>query len=720
MHSDGSGHTLLAVNRLANEKSPYLLQHAHNPVDWHPWGDEAFALARDRNKPIFLSIGYSTCHWCHVMAHESFEDADVAALLNDAFICIKVDREERPDIDSLYMSVCQSMTGQGGWPLSLFITPEKTPFFAATYLPKESRNGRMGMLDLIPRVKEIWQSSRAEIDDSAGNIIEHLRVQSLEGKGRATSRPDSTSIQLAVDALSGRFDQKRGGFGEAPKFPSPHTLLLLMRNAHRAGANNAAKSVTIQQDMVAQTLRAMRMGGIFDHVGYGFHRYSTDSGWLLPHFEKMLYDQAMMSWAYVEGWQISRNHLFRRTAEEVFAYVMRDMTDAGGAFRSAEDADSRTDTGQSEEGWFYTFTLPEIQSLPADLADIAVRCFTARAQGNFADESTGRSNGRNILHLAHSEASLADMFGLPLEELQIRMEAARANLYMLREQRVRPHLDDKVLTDWNGLMISALARGARAFDAPQYAEAAVRAALFVLTTMRDEHGGLLHRYRDGDAAIAGLLDDYAFFIHGLIDLYQATFDPRWLSEALRLQQEQEDRFAAVTKDGPGGYYLTGIDGEVLPLRPMEAVDGAMPSGNSISLLNLLRLARLTGRPELDIRAESLARAFAAQIRHMPSAFCMFLCGVDFAESKGRNVVVTGYPDTPGTEAMLQAVNSAYAPDTTLLFRNAQQPEALAQVVPFTAYLTPKDGRPTAYLCENYTCSQPITDLDELKERMLRK
>ncbi len=694
-------------NALSGEKSPYLLQHALNPVQWHPWGDAAFALARSLDRPVFLSIGYSTCHWCHVMAHESFEDAEVAALLNESFVNIKVDREERPDIDALYMAVCHAMTGQGGWPLSIVMTPDRHPFFAATYLPKASRHGRLGMLDLIPRIRDVWRDSREEVNASAASVLDHLR--SVYAGSRSDQQPpDDATLAQAVESLAGRFDADNGGFGEAPKFPSPHNLLLLLRRAARTDS-------PALRGMVEKTLRSMRLGGLYDHVGYGFHRYSTDARWLLPHFEKMLYDQAMLAWAYVEGWQVSGDPLFRQTAEEVFAYVLRDMTDPDGGFRSAEDADSLTDAGHMEEGWFYTFTKDELDCLPDDLAPLAARLFNAEAGGNFADEATGRRSGRNILHLGRPLGAWAAELGMSEEELAIRVEAIRANLFALRAGRKRPHLDDKVLTDWNGLMISALARGARAFDAPQYAEAATRAALFLLARMRDGEGGLLHRYRDGEAAIPGLLDDYAFLIHGLLDLYQATLDLRWLTEALHLQEAQELRFA----DGEGGYYFAPLEGDALPVRVRDAVDGAMPSGTSISLLNLLRLARMLGRPDLDARAGMLLEAHAAQVRHMPAAFGMFLCGVDLALGKGGSVVVTGQADAPDTEALLRVLNAHFLPDVTVLFRNAATPDPLARLVPFTAHVVEREGRATAYLCENYACSPPITDVQVLARRLHR-
>lgn len=729
-----------SANALAAEKSPYLLQHADNPVDWHPWGDAAFALAREQDKPVFLSIGYSTCHWCHVMAHESFEDADVAALMNDTFVNIKVDREERPDIDALYMTVCQGMTGQGGWPLTIVMTPDRRPFFAATYLPKSSRHGRLGMQELIPRIAEIWRDSRSDVDSSAQGIMQHLHAAAERARAGGGPRADATTVARAAQELADRFDARYGGFGDAPKFPSPHNLLLLLRHAVRTGERKSFS-------MVLHTLQAMRMGGLFDHVGYGFHRYSTDARWLLPHFEKMLYDQAMLAWAYVEAWLAAgdarfsdlcspeRRDMLRSTAEAVFDYVMRDMTDARGGFRSAEDADSLTDGGHLEEGWFYTFTYDEVAALSDDVASTAVQVFSVRPEGNFAEEATGRRSGRNILHCTRSLGEWSQELGMTGPELADRLHAARQELYALRAYRTRPHLDDKVLADWNGLMISALARGARAFDAPQYAVAAARAARFVLRTMRGGTGALLHRYRDGEAAIPAMLDDYAFLIHGLIDLYQAAPDPMWLSEALRLQEEQEARFA----DGEGGYFLTASDTEdTLPLRTMDAVDGALPSGNSIALYNVLRLSQMLARPDLEARADMLIRAFSAQTQRMPAAFGMLLCGVDMAEHGGRTVLVCGHPDTPDTESLLRTVHGAYLPDTTLLFRSITAdaaaddgPESvsgrgaddgadvhsLSRLVPFTAHQGLVEGKAAAYLCADHTCSRPVSDVEELRRNL---
>ncbi|HSQ83581.1 MAG TPA: thioredoxin domain-containing protein, partial [Desulfobacterales bacterium] len=497
-------------NRLVNEKSPYLLQHAHNPVDWHPWSERTFARAKEENKPIFLSIGYSTCHWCHVMEKESFEDEEVAGYLNDAFICIKVDREERPDIDAVYMAACQMLTGRGGWPLNLFLTPEKKPFFAATYLPKRSRFGHAGLIELCQQVKNIWLSQPDKVNESATSIADSLhQVFSFS----SAEEPDESLLDLAYDQIRRVYDPQRGGFEPAPKFPSPHRLLFLLRHYHRTGEPKAL-------EMVENTLTAMRLGGIWDHVGFGFHRYSTDKNWLLPHFEKMLYDQALIAMAYLESYQITKNPLYARTAEEIFTYVQRDMTSSGGAFFSAEDADS-----EGEEGKFYVWTVDEFRrEINDDRTDMWERIFRLSPEGNFTDEATGQKTGANILHLTAPLDKWADKYGVNVEELEKDWKKIRNRLFHAREKRVHPLKDDKILTDWNGLMIAAFAFGARVMDKPQYAEVARKAVHFILSKMKDENGRLFHRFRDGELAIHAQATDYAFLIYGLISLYQATFD----------------------------------------------------------------------------------------------------------------------------------------------------------------------------------------------------
>ena len=594
------------TNRLINEKSPYLLQHAHNPVDWHPWSEETFARANAENKPIFLSIGYSTCHWCHVMEKESFEDEEVAGYLNDAFICIKVDREERPDIDAVYMAACQMLTGRGGWPLNLFLTPDKKPFFAATYLPKQSRFGRTGLIELCQQVKNVWSSQTAKVTESAKSIADSLhRVFSYT----SADEPDESLLDFAYDQIRRTYDPQTGGFEPAPKFPTPHRLLFLLRCYHRTGEPKAL-------EMVENTLTAMRLGGIWDHVGFGFHRYSTDKKWLLPHFEKMLYDQALIAIAYLESYQITKNPLFARTAEEIFTYVQRDMTSSEGAFFSAEDADS-----EGEEGKFYVWTVDEFRrEITDDRTDMWERILRMSPEGNFRDEATGQKSGTNILHLTVPLDKWADRYDANVEELEEDWEKIRNRMFHAREKRVHPLKDDKILTDWNGLMIAALAFGARVLNKPQYGEIARKAVQFILSKMKDGNGRLFHRFRDGEIAIHAQATDYAFLIYGLISLYQATFDLAFAEDAVNLQESMINEF---WDDENGGFYTTGGISDELPVRPKELYDGAVPSANSVAFYNLLCLSRLTGNPKWEEKAQTLVRAFAGTIKAQPTALTFF-------------------------------------------------------------------------------------------------
>ena len=686
------------MNRLAHEQSPYLLQHKDNPVDWYPWGEAAFEKARREDKPIFLSIGYATCHWCHVMEHESFEDEEVARLMNEAFVPIKVDREERPDVDSIYMTVCQMMTGQGGWPLTVLMTPEQQPFYAATYLPKHGRFGRIGMMELVPRIEAVWQSEREKVLASADHLTGLLR-QANQHRADAGVLEEAT-IENAYGQLHERFDREHGGFGTAPKFPAPHNLLFLLRYGKRTGEASALR-------MVEQTLRAMRLGGVYDHVGYGFHRYSTDREWRLPHFEKMLYDQAMLAMAYTEAFQVTGNAAYRETADEVFTYVLRDMTAPEGGFYSAEDADS-----EGREGAFYVWTSAELRDVLGDEeAALVADVYNVEEEGNFEEEATREKTGENVLFLRKPVAEIAREKGLGEAELRERLEAARETLFRHREARVHPGKDDKVLTDWNGLMIAALAKAAAAFQTSGYAEAARRAARFVLEQLRAEDGRLLHRYRNGHAGIAAHLDDYAFLAWGLLELYEATFEPEWLAEAARLAEEMQQRF---WDEEHGGFYLTDVHGENLIVRPKEIYDGAIPSGNAAALLVLLRLGRLTGEAHWEAAAAALLRWAAAQVRQHPSGFTALLCGLDFALGPTYEVVVVGERGAADTEAMLRALQTRYLPSKVLLFRPAGEDEPdVAEIAPFVRSQHALDGKATAYVCQNYQCQAPTSDLGEM-------
>jgi uncharacterized protein YyaL (SSP411 family) len=679
-------------NRLIHEKSPYLLQHARNPVDWYPWGREAFEKAEREDKPIFLSIGYSTCHWCHVMEHESFEDPEVAALMNDAFVSIKVDREERPDLDHIYMAVCQILTGGGGWPLTILMTPNKRPFFAATYIPKGDRFGQTGMMVLIPRIKEIWKTRRREVLESADNIIGALRgMADVQSKGDL----DRNVLDGAYLEFAKRFDGTYGGFGQAPKFPTPHNFLFLLRYWKRSGEEKAL-------EMVEHTLRAMREGGIYDQVGFGFHRYSTDREWLVPHFEKMLYDQAMLAVAYLEAYQATGKALYRDTAREIFEYVLRDMTSPEGAFYSAEDADS-----EGVEGKFYVWHEEEIrQVLEKDEADLIIRVYNVEKNGNFLEQASRESNGANILYLGKGVPGASPV----LEE---RIASARKKLFEAREKRVRPHRDDKILTDWNGLMIAALARGAQVLAEPVYAEVAGKAADFVLQHLRIPGGRLLHRYRDGEGGIPANVDDYAFLIWGLIELYEAAFETRFLKAALDLNEELLKHFWDEEK---GGLFFTADDGEELIVRTRETYDGATPSGNSVAMWNLLRLARITGRADLEERAAKIGEAFSGQVKGTPSGFTQFLVAVDFGIGPSYEVVIIGPAGGEDTKRMLEALRSRFFPNRVVIFRPSEEktPE-IAHIAPFVEKQISLDGKATAFVCLNQSCRLPTTDIAEMLE-----
>jgi uncharacterized protein YyaL (SSP411 family) len=683
--SQGSEH-----NRLFLEKSPYLLQHAHNPVDWYPWGEDAFLRAAKENKPVFLSIGYSACHWCQVMEAESFEDEKVAGLLNQHFVSIKVDREERPDIDKIYMTVCQSMTGSGGWPLTVIMTPDKRPFFAGTYFPKEAKFGRQGLMQILPQVANLWESERdklLEIGDQTAEMVRNLSSAVQAGELSVGN------IEESFVLLQGRFDPQYGGFGGAPKFPSGHTLSLLLRWWKRSGDEKALA-------MVEKTLDAMRRGGMYDQLGFGFHRYSTDVRWLVPHFEKMLYDQAMLAIACVEAYQATRKAEYAETARQVFTYVLRDMTSPEGGFYSAENADS-----EGEEGKFYVWTQEEIRQILGDRqADVFSRFYGVTEGGNF-------EGARNILHVSKNLDEFAKSEVIQPENLKETLEESREKLFRLREKRIHPSKDDKVLTDWNGLMIAALAKGAQAFDQPDYADAAARAADFLLKNLRRPDGRLLHRYREGEAAIVGYLDDYAFLIWGLLELYEATFQTRYLKEAVTLAN---DMLKIFWDEKDGGFFFTGEDAEEVLARTKEVYDGAIPSGNSVALLDLIRLGRMTANEEFEDKATALMRAFGGQITRSPTAFAQLLVGVDFALGPTKEIVIAGGLGQEDTKKMLGAIHQRFLPRQVLIFHpEDENREAIEQLAPFVKEQNSIDGKATAYVCENYACKIPTTKVEQM-------
>jgi len=671
------------TNRLIDEKSPYLLQHAHNPVDWRPWGEEAFKDAEKHDKPIFLSIGYSTCHWCHVMERESFTDEEVAALMNDAFINIKVDREERSDIDGVYMAVSQMMTGGGGWPLTIIMTPDRRPFYAATYIPKTSRFGVVGMMNLVPTIMGYWRDQRDRLEMIADNMVHGLNIETV----REAKALDRGVLDTAYSILSTTFDAVHGGFGDAPKFSTPHNLLFLLRYWKRTGECKAL-------NMVEKTLRHMRGGGIYDQLGYGFHRYSTDMRWLVPHFEKMLYDQAMHILAYSEAYQATREPLYKEVALEVATYVLRDLASSEGGFYSAEDADS-----EGEEGRFYVWGVDELKTaLNVDEYKLIAETYGVREEGNYRDEATGTSTGKNILH-TYPET--------PSQETRDAVERVNSKLFQIREKRERPLLDDKTLVDWNGLMIAALAYASRALGAKELLSEAARAAEFILGYMWDGER-LLHRYRDGEAAIPGFLEDYAFFVWGLTELYLSSYELRYLEKALELTRAAIDR---LWDSEGGGFYFAGED-EALPARRKELHDGAKPSGNSVMLLNLLRLSRLTGRAELEEKAGRLAEAFSFTVKGSPHAYTFFLCGLDFSLGPSHEVVLTGeYPDDVKT--LYEAIWKRYLPNTVVFTRT----EESVKLAGYTDDMKPIEGLGTAYVCSNFTCEKPTIDVDKMLSQL---
>jgi hypothetical protein len=679
-------------NHLISEKSPYLLQHADNPVDWYPWGQKAFQKAQKEDKPIFLSIGYATCHWCHVMAHESFEDEEVARLLNQSFVSIKVDREERPDIDQIYMSACQALTGQGGWPLSIFMTSEGNPFFVGTYFPKVSRMGMAGFTELLTRISSLWQDDRERILQGSEEI--RRAIEKETGLLSAGPALDQGILRKAYGQFLRSFDPVWGGFGKAPKFPTPHHLTFLLRWYLRSQDLQVAS-------MVEKTLEAMRNGGIFDQIGFGFHRYSVDERWLVPHFEKMLYDQALLAMAYTEAYQALAKVQHAKVVREIFTYVLRDMTSPEGGFYSAEDADS-----EGKEGLFYVWTPREVKKhLGQNLGDLFCRFYGITPEGNFEE-------GASIPHIYQTPQSFAAQEKMELKELEEALQEAREKLYRVREKRVHPLKDDKMITSWNGLMIAALAKGYQALRDEAYAHAAKQAADFILQWMRTAHGRLHRRFRHGHVAHPGFLDDYADLVWGLIELYEATFEVRYLEEAIHLNQIMIELFWDEEKSG---FYFSGRDGEALIYRPKDIYDGAVPSGNSVAALNLLRLSRITGKGEWEKKTDQLLRLFSPPVSEYPMAYTQFLIALDFMVGPTREIAIAGDPNLEETRAMIAVVQQSFLPNKVLLLRPEDDAgQKLSTLSPFVEGMRPLNKRPTVYLCENYTCKTPLTDLTALK------
>lgn len=672
--------------------------HAENPVDWYPWGVDAFERAEREDKPIFLSIGYSSCHWCHVMERESFMDEEVAALLNNAFVCVKVDREERPDVDSVYMTASYAMTGKGGWPLTMVLTPDKKPFFAATYLPKQGGMGGLGLMELVPDIERAWKNERQNAVQASDAVIATLsKIEdfSFDQGGEV----GEGILSEAFRELKENFDFRHGGFGGSPKFPSAHNIFFLLRYWKR---NNNVHAL----EMAEATLRGIGLGGIRDHIGGGFHRYSTDREWKLPHFEKMLYDQALISMASVEAYLATGNAFYEDMARDAFDYVLKDMTSSEGGFWCAEDADS-----EGVEGKFYLWGEEELRNaLGKDDAEFVAKVFNVEKNGNFLDEATGEKTGKNVLYMTGTIEENAVKLGMTAEDFKARFSLAREKLFAKRSLRARPAKDDKILTDMNGLMIAALSMGARAFSAPGYATAAKSAARFTLENMKTEGGGVLHWHRGFPVTDEGFLTDYAFLVWGLLELYETTFEEEFLFEAIRLNDIVISRFS----DTRGGFYLTSDTAERVLVRQKEFYDGAFPSGNSVTAHNLLRLWLITGDKNLLKIAEDAVRFASARIKDVPSAHLHLLSAVDFMLGPSYHIAIAGERFDSDTEALIDALYRSFVLNKVLLFMpSIGDSKRLSDLSPSIKGLSQAGGKAAVYVCKSGACLPPVTTVAEL-------
>jgi uncharacterized protein YyaL (SSP411 family) len=685
-------------NNLINEKSPYLLQHAHNPVNWYPWGKEAIGKAVSEDKPIFLSIGYSTCHWCHVMEKESFEDNEVADLMNRAFVSIKVDREERPDIDGIYMTVCQMLTGSGGWPLTIILTPDQKPFFAGTYFPKNDRFGKSGLLTLIPQLMDLWNNKRQEVITSSVEIADSLKLSLRTTPGNLLS---TDIFQKAFKEFKSRYDSEFGGFGSSPKFPTPHNLIFLLRYWKRYNDSAAL-------EMVENTLTKMRLGGIYDQIGFGFHRYSTDRQWLVPHFEKMLYDQALLVPIYLEAYQATDKKLFLDTAEEILSYVMREMTSPNGGFYSAEDADS-----DGKEGKFYLWTKDEIANLVPDEKNFALSIFNVNKDGNWIDSVNPDNKGTNILHLSKTFDALAADLKSPPDILMKDVTLIRGLLFEERERRIHPFKDNKILTDWNSLMITAFSKAAQVTGSEIYISYAKTAADFISGYLTDKTGRLLHRYREGESSIPANLDDYAFFIQALLDLYETNFSLDYLGDAKYLLDQAIHDF---WDDESGGFFFSRKNSNDLIANQKETYDGAIPSGNSVMVLNLLRLSKITAKTEYEEKAESINRAFSENISKSPSAFSQALTGFDFGFGPSFEIVISSNEYDYYAGLMVKELRKYYLPNKIVLLKTTSN--NLENIAPYVSEQNSINGKAAVYVCKNFTCTNPLTDHTKLAESLI--
>jgi uncharacterized protein YyaL (SSP411 family) len=696
------------INRLIHEKSPYLLQHAHNPVDWFPWGKEAFDKAKKENKPIFLSIGYSTCHWCHVMERESFENPEIAKLMNDNFVSIKVDREQRPDIDQAYMTFVVATTGIGGWPMTVFLTPDLKPFFGGTYFPPNDKWGQPGLPKVLNEIMEAWKTDHDHIVASSDKIFEQLQ-SAIEASTRGGEKLTDAIRRKAYEQFASKFDARLGGFGDAPKFPRPATFNLLF---DFYSSDPKSKQGHHALEMSIFTLRKMSEGGIHDHIGGGFHRYSTDKFWHVPHFEKMLYDQAQLATAYLDAFQITREPLFEKTARDILDYVRRDMTDKDGGFYSAEDADSLLAAGNPEhaEGAFYVWTKSEIDNvLGAERAKVFEYHFSVEAKGNAREDPQGEFQNKNILIQRHDLADTAKKFGLTKEKAEQLIGESRKLLFEARAQRPRPARDDKIVTAWNGLMISAFARAAEVLDDRDYLVTANKAADFIKQKLyRADTNTLSRSYREGASDVNGFASDYAFFIQGLLNLYEASFDAGRIEMAINLQIRQDELFGDAVG---GGYFSTSWGEEKVLLRMKEADDMAEPSANSITALNLLRIGYMFDRSDARHRAEQTLNVFAKQLETAPSSMPQMLVAWSWSLSEPKQVVIAGRTDDTATQAMLHEVHRHFVPHEVLILADGGAGQQFFSVrVEFMKNVDKIDNKATAYVCENFICQLPTTDL----------
>ncbi|NLL68189.1 MAG: thioredoxin domain-containing protein [Clostridiaceae bacterium] len=669
-----------AANRLINEKSPYLLQHAHNPVDWYSWCEEAFLKAKVEDKPVFLSIGYSTCHWCHVMERESFEDFEVADYLNKHFVSIKVDREERPDIDTIYMNVCQALTGSGGWPLTIIMTPEQKPFFAGTYFPKNDRMGMQGLMTILKAVSKEWVNNRRLLLESGEKISEFI------ARDRIPSMNDISEeiFDVAFNNFEQYFDSIYGGFGHSPKFPTPHNLMFLLRYWKRTDNPKALQ-------MVEKTLDAMYRGGIYDHIGFGFSRYSTDNKWLVPHFEKMLYDNALLAITYLETYQATKKEKYGSIARDILTYILRDMTSPEGGFYCAEDADS-----EGVEGKFYLWDLEEIYTnLGQEEGRAYASFYNITSKGNF--------EGKNIPNLINNN--------LPYENLNT-MTESRKKLFECREKRIHPLKDDKILASWNGLMIAAMAIAGRVLHENKFTNAAIKATNFIIDNLIREDGRLLSRYRDGEASFPAYLEDYAFFILGLIELYETTYEADFLKRAVSFSNELLSLF---WDEENGGLFLYGNDGEKLITRPKEVYDGAIPSGNSVSALNFMRLSRLTGQYEFEEKANQILRTFSDSIMAQPISYAYSLMALLFSLSKGQEIIIST-DIMKNANDFIEVINGKFRPYTVSMVYS-ENDKTLSEVAPFIESYKNTAGKTAVFICEKHSCKAPVTEYEIFKEMM---